>query len=138
VTWIDGAGYVVSPLDDVNGVRRSQKRAVHSMSAIPGYGRVLQSSEMTRGAVNGSFAHSDRHQGTMLTPEQQVEDTRRRMPRKTARFIRTFLLYTAGLLVAVVTAGLGFRAYLQHRAAEELAIRSPNGVQEGGFVAIGA
>ena len=59
------------------------------------------------------------------------------MPRKVARFIRTCLLYTAGLLVAVIAAGSGFRTYFQHLAAEELAIRSPNGVQEGQFVAIG-
>ncbi len=59
------------------------------------------------------------------------------MPRKVARLIRTCLLYTAGLLVAVIAAGSGFRAYFQHLAAEELAIRSPNGVQEGRFVAIG-
>src|SRR5258705_1758313 len=26
VTWIDGTGYVVSPCDGVNGVRRRQKR----------------------------------------------------------------------------------------------------------------
>jgi pimeloyl-ACP methyl ester carboxylesterase len=39
--------------------------------------------------------------------------------------------------MVVVAAGLGFRAYRQHLAAEILAIRSPNGVQEGGFVAIG-
>jgi pimeloyl-ACP methyl ester carboxylesterase len=38
----------------------------------------------------------------------------------------------------VVAAGLGFRAYRQHIAAEALAIRSPNGVQEGGFVVIGS
>ena len=77
----------------------------------------------------------------MVRPEQQglamAEYTRRRMSRKIARFVRTCLLCTAGLLVAVVAAGLGFRAYLQHLAREELAIRSPNGVQEGGFVVIG-
>jgi len=59
------------------------------------------------------------------------------MSRKIARLIRTGLLLTAGLLVAVVAVGLGFRAYLQHLAREELAIRSPNGMQEGRFVAIG-
>jgi len=59
------------------------------------------------------------------------------MPRNIAKLVRVSLLCTAGLLVAVAAAGLGVRAYLQHRAAEKLAIRSPNGVQEGGFVAIG-
>ena len=66
-----------------------------------------------------------------------AEDTGRRMSPKIAWFIRTGLLCIAGLLVAVVAAGLGLRAYLQHLAREELAIRSPNGVQEGAFVAIG-
>jgi len=37
----------------------------------------------------------------------------------------------------VVADGLGFRAYRQHLAAEALAIRSTDGVQEGGFVVIG-
>jgi pimeloyl-ACP methyl ester carboxylesterase len=59
------------------------------------------------------------------------------MPRDIAKLVRSSLVCTAGLLVAVVAAGLGFRAYLQHLATEKLAIRSPNGVQEGGFVAIG-
>ena len=59
------------------------------------------------------------------------------MPRKIARLIRVSLLCTAGLLIVVVGAGLSFRAYRQHLAAEALAIRSPNGVQEGGFVVIG-
>jgi pimeloyl-ACP methyl ester carboxylesterase len=59
------------------------------------------------------------------------------MPRKIAKLIRTSLLCAAGLLVVAAAAGLGFRAYRQHLAAEVLAIRSPNGVQEGGFVVIG-
>jgi len=59
------------------------------------------------------------------------------MPRKIVRLVRASLLCAAGLLVAVAIAGLGFRAYRQHLAAEVLAIRSPNGVQEGGFVDIG-
>ena len=59
------------------------------------------------------------------------------MPRKIAKFIRASLLAIAGLLIVVVAAGLGFRAYRQHLAADVLAIRSPNGVQEGGFVVIG-
>jgi pimeloyl-ACP methyl ester carboxylesterase len=59
------------------------------------------------------------------------------MPRKIARLIRASLLCTAGLLIVLVPAGLGYRAYRQYLAAETLAIRSPNGVQEGGFVVIG-
>jgi len=59
------------------------------------------------------------------------------MPRKIARLIRASLLCTAALLIVVVAAGLSFRAYRQYLAAEALAIRSPNGVQEGGFVVIG-
>jgi pimeloyl-ACP methyl ester carboxylesterase len=59
------------------------------------------------------------------------------MPRKIAKLIRASLLCTAGLLLVVVAAALSFRAYRQHLAAETLAIRSPNGVQEGGFVVIG-
>jgi pimeloyl-ACP methyl ester carboxylesterase len=59
------------------------------------------------------------------------------MPRKTGRLVGASLLCVAGLLVAGVVAGLGFRAYRQQLAAEALAIRAPNGVQEGGFVAIG-
>jgi pimeloyl-ACP methyl ester carboxylesterase len=60
------------------------------------------------------------------------------MPRKIAKLIGASVLCTAGLLIVVVAAGLSFRAYRQHLAAEELAIRSPNGVQEGGFVVIGS
>jgi pimeloyl-ACP methyl ester carboxylesterase len=59
------------------------------------------------------------------------------MPRKIAKPIRVSLLCTAGLLIVVVAAGLGFRAYRQHLAAQVLAIHSPNGVQEGGFVVMG-
>jgi pimeloyl-ACP methyl ester carboxylesterase len=60
------------------------------------------------------------------------------MPHKIVKLIRASLLCTAGLLIVVVAAGLGFRAYRQHLAAEALAIRSPNGVQEGEFVVIGS
>ena len=59
------------------------------------------------------------------------------MPRKAARRIGVALLGLAGVLVIVAAAGLGLRAYRQHLAAETLAIRSPNGVQEGAFVDIG-
>jgi len=59
------------------------------------------------------------------------------MPRKAARLIGVSLLVAACVFVAVTAVGLGFRAYRQHLAAETLAIRSPNGVQEAGFVDIG-
>jgi pimeloyl-ACP methyl ester carboxylesterase len=60
------------------------------------------------------------------------------MPRKIVKPIRTSLLCAAGLLIVVVAAGSGFRAYRQHLAAQALAIRLPNGVQEGEFVVIGS
>jgi pimeloyl-ACP methyl ester carboxylesterase len=59
------------------------------------------------------------------------------MPRKAARLIGVSLLGLAGVFIVVAAAGLGFRAYRQHLAAETLAIRSPAGVQEGEFVDIG-
>lgn len=59
------------------------------------------------------------------------------MSRRAGRLIGISLLGATGVLVAVAAAGLGFRAYRQHLAAETLAIRSPKGVQEGGFVDIG-
>src|SRR5206468_8765431 len=64
-------------------------------------------------------------------------DTRHVMPRRAARLIRVSLLGLAGMLIVTGAAGLGFRAYRQHLAAETLAIRSPAGVQEGEFVEIG-
>lgn len=59
------------------------------------------------------------------------------MPRKAARLIGVSLLGLVGVCIVVAAAALGFRAYRQHLAAETLAIRSPNGVQEGAFVDIG-
>ena len=59
------------------------------------------------------------------------------MPRKAARRIGVALLGLAGVLVIVAAAGLGLRAYRQQLAAETLAIRSPDGVQEGAFGDIG-
>ena len=47
------------------------------------------------------------------------------------------MLGLAGILVVLAAAGLGFRAYRQHLAAQTLAIRSPAGVQEREFVNIG-
>jgi len=59
------------------------------------------------------------------------------MLRDVAALIRVSVLWTAGLLLLFVVTGLTVRAYLQHLAAGELAIRSPNGVQQGLYVAIG-
>lgn len=59
------------------------------------------------------------------------------MPRRAARLIGMSVLGLAGVLIVVAAAGLGFRAYRQHLAADTLAIRSPKGVQEGAFVDIG-
>ena len=46
-------------------------------------------------------------------------------------------LSTVCVLVVLTAAGLGYRAYRQHVAADTFAIRTPNGVQEAGFVDIG-
>lgn len=59
------------------------------------------------------------------------------MPRKIAKLIGVSLFCIAGLLIVVAAAGLSCRAWRQHLAAQALAIRSPDGVQEGGFVVIG-
>lgn len=59
------------------------------------------------------------------------------MPGKAARLIGVSLWGLAGVVIVVAAGGLGFRAYRQHLAAETLAIRSPNSVQEGAFVDIG-
>jgi len=59
------------------------------------------------------------------------------VPRKIVKWIGASLLCAAALLIVVAAAGLGYRAYRQHLAAEALAIRSPDGVQEGGFVVLG-
>lgn len=59
------------------------------------------------------------------------------MPGKIAKAIGTTLCCIAGLIIVVVVAGLGFRAYRQHIAAQALLIHSPNGIQEGRFVSVG-
>jgi pimeloyl-ACP methyl ester carboxylesterase len=59
------------------------------------------------------------------------------MPRKIVKLFRVSLLCATALLLVVVAAASSFRAYRQHHAAEALAIRLPNGVQEGEFVVIG-
>jgi pimeloyl-ACP methyl ester carboxylesterase len=47
------------------------------------------------------------------------------------------ILSVIGLLVLVVGATLGYRAYLQHVNARLIAIHSPNGIDEGIYVKIG-
>jgi pimeloyl-ACP methyl ester carboxylesterase len=42
-----------------------------------------------------------------------------------------------GLVAVILAAALIFRAYLQHGYAQKLAIRTPNGIQEGMYVPIG-
>jgi pimeloyl-ACP methyl ester carboxylesterase len=59
------------------------------------------------------------------------------MPGKIAKAIGTTFCCIAGLIIVVVVAGLGFRAYRQYVAAQALLIHSPNGVQEGRFVSVG-
>jgi pimeloyl-ACP methyl ester carboxylesterase len=59
------------------------------------------------------------------------------MPRKATRLIGVSILGAAAVLVAVAAAGLGYRAWRQQAAAEILAIRTPNGVQEGRYVVLG-
>ena len=49
----------------------------------------------------------------------------------------TGLVWLAAVLALIVLLGLGTRAVLQHRNAEALAIRSPNGVDEGVYARIG-
>lgn len=65
----------------------------------------------------------------MIASSQSIQGTNAAQGRK--------LLGLAGALLVVAGAGLGFRAYRQHLAADILAIRSPRGVQEGAFVDIG-
>jgi pimeloyl-ACP methyl ester carboxylesterase len=43
----------------------------------------------------------------------------------------------AVLVVILIGAGLGYRAWRQHQSAEALAIRTPNGIDEGLFVRVG-
>jgi pimeloyl-ACP methyl ester carboxylesterase len=50
---------------------------------------------------------------------------------------RIILLSAVALLVVAVGAVLGCRAYLQHANAKAIAIRSPNGIDEGMYVKIG-
>jgi pimeloyl-ACP methyl ester carboxylesterase len=47
------------------------------------------------------------------------------------------LLAVTVLAVLAIGSGLGFRAYRQHLGADALAIRSPNGIQEGMYVKVG-
>ncbi|QOZ27012.1 alpha/beta fold hydrolase [Bradyrhizobium sp. CCBAU 51753] len=59
------------------------------------------------------------------------------MPRKAAKLVGLSVLGIAAVLIAAAAAGLGYRAWRQQVAAEILAIRSPNGVQEGRYVVLG-
>ena len=47
------------------------------------------------------------------------------------------VLSTIGLTIAVAVAIFGYRAYLQHQNAQLLAIRNPNGIDEGIYVEVG-
>jgi len=53
------------------------------------------------------------------------------------RIAKASLLAVTVLAVLAIGLGLGLRAYRQHLSAGALAIRSPNGVQEGMYVKIG-
>ena len=53
------------------------------------------------------------------------------------RIPKASLLALTVLAVLAIGLGPGFRAYRQHLSAGALAIRSPNGVQEGMYVKIG-
>jgi pimeloyl-ACP methyl ester carboxylesterase len=50
---------------------------------------------------------------------------------------RIILLSVVGLVVVVVGAALGYRAYLQHANAQAIAIHSPRGIDEGMYVKVG-
>src|ERR1700737_4822434 len=56
---------------------------------------------------------------------------------RTLRIARASLLAVTVLAVLAIGLGLGWRAYRQHLSAGALAIRSPNGIQEGMYVKIG-
>lgn len=49
----------------------------------------------------------------------------------------TWLVAIFGVLIALALVGLGWRAWRQGRVAAALAIRTPNGIDESGFVRIG-
>ena len=51
--------------------------------------------------------------------------------------MRTWLGATFGALIALALAALGFRAWRQTRIADTLAIRTPDGIDETGFVRVG-
>ncbi len=51
--------------------------------------------------------------------------------------MRTLLTVIFGAPIALALAALGFRAWRQARGARALAIRTPNGIDEAGFVRIG-
>src|SRR5579871_6329745 len=49
----------------------------------------------------------------------------------------TWLKAVLGVLASMVLGALGYRAWRQARVARSLAIRTPNGIDEAGFVRIG-
>lgn len=51
--------------------------------------------------------------------------------------LETWLAVIFGALIVFLLAALGYRAWRQARVAESLAIRTPNGIDEAGFVRIG-
>ncbi|WP_158814738.1 alpha/beta fold hydrolase [Methylocapsa sp. S129] len=57
--------------------------------------------------------------------------------RKLARVVVVILYCIVGAVVLAAAAGLSFRAYRQHIAAQALSIQSPDGIDEGRFVTIG-
>jgi alpha-beta hydrolase superfamily lysophospholipase len=59
------------------------------------------------------------------------------MKRKGFILIKNILLCLLVFSVLLIGAALGFRAYRQHENAKAMAIRTPNGIQEGMYVAIG-
>jgi pimeloyl-ACP methyl ester carboxylesterase len=57
--------------------------------------------------------------------------------RKLLKALKWILLCTVAVLVLLVGAGLTFRAYRHRANAKTMAIRTPNGIQEGIYVKIG-
>jgi hypothetical protein len=57
--------------------------------------------------------------------------------RKVAKILGIALLSLVGLIVLIVGAGLGYRAFRQHQNEEALAIHTSRGIDESMFVKIG-
>jgi len=58
--------------------------------------------------------------------------------RPIVKVVARSLLGLIGLFVVVMGAGLGYRAWRQHQDAAQIAIRTPNGIDERSFVRIGS